>query len=47
MLAQLPNVDTVGTDASVDDGVDINAIGRQLEEAHQVLVRALESVEKG
>jgi 2-polyprenyl-3-methyl-5-hydroxy-6-metoxy-1,4-benzoquinol methylase len=28
-------------------GVDIDAVGRQLEEAHQILVNALESVEKG
>jgi len=27
--------------------VDIDLVGRRLEEAHQVLVRALESVEKG
>lgn len=27
--------------------VDIEMVGRRLDEAHQVLVRALESVEKG
>jgi hypothetical protein len=42
VLAQLPNVDP--DDAT---GVDIDAVGRQLEEAHQILVNALESVEKG
>lgn len=41
VLAELPDVDTEDTD------VDIDAVGRRLEEAHQVLVRALESVEKG
>ena len=39
VLAQLPSVDVTG--------VDIDAVGRQLEEAHQILVNALESVEKG
>lgn len=37
--------------ADLPDGesgdVDIEMVGRRLEEAHQVLVRALESVEKG
>jgi hypothetical protein len=44
VLAQLPNVDPNSPDAT---GVDIDAVGRQLEEAHQILVNALESVEKG
>jgi len=44
LLAGLPNLESGGVDPH---GVDINAIGHQLEEAHQVLVRALESVEKG
>ncbi|WP_170310458.1 hypothetical protein [Mycolicibacterium sarraceniae] len=43
-LAQLPSVDPDGADVA---GVDIDAVGRQLEEAHQILVDALESVEKG
>lgn len=41
LLAELPDAEAEGAD------VDIDAIGRRLEEAHQVLVRALESVEKG
>ena len=41
VLAELPDVDAEDTD------VDIDAVGRRLEEAHQVLVQALESVEKG
>jgi len=44
LLAELPEIESGGVDASV---VDIDMIGRRLEEAHQVLVRALESVEKG
>jgi hypothetical protein len=36
ILAELP-----------DDGTDIDAAGRRLEQAHQILVDALESVEKG
>ena len=44
VLAQLPSVDPESAD---DTGVDIDAVGRQLEEAHQILVNALESVEKG
>lgn len=39
LLADLPDVDS--------GDVDIEMVGRRLEEAHQVLVRALESVEKG
>ena len=45
VLADLPRVDT---DASEDaDMTDIDAVGHRLEEAHQILVDALESVEKG
>jgi hypothetical protein len=44
VLAQLPSVDPDSVDSA---GVDIDAVGRQLEEAHQILVNALESVEKG
>ncbi|AQT80235.1 hypothetical protein B1R94_14620 [Mycolicibacterium litorale] len=43
-LAELPSVDPDGADLT---GVDIDAMGRRLEEAHQILVHALESVEKG
>ena len=41
LIAELPELEAEGAD------VDIDAVGRRLEEAHQVLVRALESVEKG
>lgn len=44
LLADLPAVQSGDVDASA---VDIDMVGRRLEEAHQVLVRALESVEKG
>ncbi|APE14630.1 hypothetical protein BOH72_04790 [Mycobacterium sp. WY10] len=44
VLAQLPSVDPDSADVA---GVDIDAVGRQHEEAHQILVNALESVEKG
>lgn len=33
--------------ADADAGIDIEAAGARLEEAHQILVDALESVEKG
>ena len=41
VLAELPDVAAEDTDVAID------AVGRRLEEAHQVLVQALESVEKG
>jgi len=44
VLAELPSVEP---DSAQLTGVDIEAVGRRLEEAHQVLVHALESVEKG
>ena len=44
VLAELPSVDADHPEAA---GVDIDAVGRRLEEAHQILVDALESVEKG
>ena len=45
VLAELPRVDL---EASEDaDVTDIDSVGRRLEEAHQILVDALESVEKG
>ena len=45
VLAELPRIDP---EASQDaDVADIDALGRRLEEAHQILVDALESVEKG
>jgi hypothetical protein len=55
VLADLPRIDPgAGEDAvdAVDAGVvdvsgAIDAAGRRLEQAHQILVDALESVEKG
>jgi len=44
VLADLPLLDSVD---EIDDDLDIEQIGRRLEEAHQILVDALESVEKG
>ncbi len=46
LLADLPRVDPDAA-ASGEADLDIDAIGRRLEEAHQILVNALESVEKG
>lgn len=45
VLAELPHVDPEASDSA--DVTDIDAVGRRLEEAHQILVDALESVEKG
>lgn len=42
LLADLPR-----SDPDAPEDLDIDAVGRRLEEAHQVLVDALESVEKG
>ncbi len=44
VLAELPSVDPDHPDVA---DVDIDAVGRRLEEAHQIRVTALESVEKG
>lgn len=45
VLAGLPGIDP---DADLSDtDVDIDAMGRRLEQAHQILVDALESVDKG
>jgi hypothetical protein len=44
LLADLP--DPAAEDADLADA-DIDAIAARLEEAHELLVRALESVEKG
>ncbi len=44
LLAALPDVTADGLDVAV---LDIDAVAARLEEAHDVLVRALESVEKG
>ena len=45
VLGDLPRVDPEATENM--DVADIDAVGRRLEEAHQILVDALESVEKG
>lgn len=45
--AVLAELASVGPDSAAVANVDIDAVGRRLEEAHQILVRALESVEKG
>lgn len=48
VLADLPRLDQDGPDAGEgEQTADIDAVGRRLEEAHQILVDALESVEKG
>jgi hypothetical protein len=44
LLAELPDTGAEGVDLA---DVDLDAIAAHLEEAHEVLVRALESVEKG
>ena len=44
LLAELP--DTTGEDTDLA-ALDVDAVAARLEEAHDVLVRALESVEKG
>ena len=44
LLAELPDVTDEGTDLAA---LDIDAVAARLEDAHDVLVRALESVEKG
>lgn len=44
LLAELPDITPEGADL-VD--VDIDDVAARLEEAHELLVRALESVEKG
>lgn len=43
MLSELPRLEP---DAETGD-IDIDAVGSRLEHAHQILVTALESVEKG
>ncbi|MFL0275542.1 hypothetical protein ACJH5R_07480 [Mycobacterium sp. SMC-19] len=44
VLAELPGETEL---ADLPAHSDLNALAQRLEEAHQVLVRALESVEKG
>jgi hypothetical protein len=45
LLADFPQIDPGVTDHV--ETPDVDALGRRLEEAHQLLVDALESVEKG
>jgi len=45
VLAELPHIDPDVAD-HIDAG-DIDAVGQRLEQAHEILVDALESVEKG
>lgn len=51
VLAELPAVDPESGEITGITGITgieaIDAVGRRLEQAHQVLVDALESVEKG
>lgn len=51
ILADLPGADHDasgdGDASAMDAAMDIDAMGQRLEEAHQILVDALESVEKG
>jgi hypothetical protein len=44
LLAELPDTSVEGSGLG---GRDIDEVARRLEEAHDVLVQALESVEKG
>ena len=49
ILSDLPRVDPASPadGDSVEGEIDIDAVGQRLDEAHQILVDALESVEKG
>lgn len=49
VLADLPSVESAADPEAADDleVADIDLVGRRLAEAHQILVDALESVEKG
>ncbi|CAJ1582469.1 hypothetical protein [[Mycobacterium] wendilense] len=47
LLASLPTTPDDGQTMDQGGELDIDEIARRLEEAHDVLVRALESVEKG
>ncbi len=46
LLAELPDL-TAGDAEEQAAAVDLDAVAARLEEAHELLVRALESVEKG
>ena len=47
VLVDLPSLALEFSDSKTADVTEIDAVGRRLEEAHQILVDALESVEKG
>jgi len=49
ILADLsrPDSERPGSEDAGSDTIDFDAVGHRLEEAHQILVDALESVEKG
>lgn len=47
LLAGLPRLDAEAPDHENGEAADIDAVGSRLEEAHQILVDALDSVEKG
>ena len=47
LLVDLPDAGLDAATAAVADMGGIDEVARRLEEAHDVLVRALESVEKG
>ena len=47
ILAELPALDPQTSGDGDAEAMDIDGVGHRLEEAHQILVDALESVEKG
>ena len=47
LLVELPRLDPDAPETLFAQDADIDTVGRRLEEAHQILVDALESVEKG
>lgn len=47
LLVELPRLDPDAPETLFAHDADIDTVGRRLEEAHQILVDALESVEKG
>ena len=47
LLAELPDPLSAGADSVALADEDIDAVATRLEQAHDLLVRALESVEKG
>jgi hypothetical protein len=46
LLAELPDIAPESVGAGHLDDIDIDDVARRLEQAHDVLVQALESVEK-